>query len=114
MVLDDPWGSVTLGWPPHFSWAGGFETRLLWAGNRSLSTGCCQKQAMDVTKPYDFLGFGAMDVTKPHKFIGFGTMAVTKPYKFIGFGACGHFQIDRARLAVPVAPQFSLGDAQTL
>jgi hypothetical protein len=43
--------------------------------------------AMDVTKPYRFIGFGAMDVTKPYKCIGFGAMDVTKPYKFIGFGA---------------------------
>ncbi len=34
-------------------------------------------QEMDVTKPYDFIGFGAMDVTKPYKFIGFGAMDVT-------------------------------------
>ncbi len=27
---------------------------------------------MEVTKPYEFIGFGAMDVTKPYKFIGFG------------------------------------------
>ncbi len=26
----------------------------------------------DVTKPYNFTGFGAIDVTKPYKFIGFG------------------------------------------
>ncbi len=25
-----------------------------------------------VTKPYEFIGFGAMDVTKPYEFIGFG------------------------------------------
>ncbi len=31
---------------------------------------------MDVTKPYDFMGFGAMDVTKPYDFIGFGAMDV--------------------------------------
>ena len=42
---------------------------------------------MDVTKPYEFVGFGAMDVTKPYKFIGFGAMDVTKPYEFVGFGA---------------------------
>ncbi len=42
---------------------------------------------MDVTKPYECIGFGAMDVTKPHKFIGFGATDVTKLYKFIGFGA---------------------------
>ncbi len=27
---------------------------------------------MDVTNPYEFIGFGAMGVTKPCKFIGFG------------------------------------------
>ena len=27
---------------------------------------------MEVTKPYEFIGFGAMDVTKPYKCIGFG------------------------------------------
>ena len=27
---------------------------------------------MDVTKPYEFTGFGAMDVTKPYEFTGFG------------------------------------------
>ena len=42
--------------------------------------------AMDVTKPYEFIGFGAMDVTTPYEFIGFGAMEVTKPYEFIGFG----------------------------
>ncbi len=39
-----------------------------------------------VTKPYEFIGFGAMEVTKPYEFIGFGAMEVTKPYKFIRFG----------------------------
>ena len=39
---------------------------------------------MDVTKPYEFIGFGAMDVTTPYEFILFGAMDVTKPYKFIG------------------------------
>ncbi len=43
--------------------------------------------AMDVAKPYNFIGFGAMDVAKPYKFIGFGAMDVAKPYKFIWFGA---------------------------
>ena len=42
---------------------------------------------MDVTKPYEFIGFGAMDVTKPYEFIRFGAMDVTKPYEFLGFGA---------------------------
>jgi hypothetical protein len=34
---------------------------------------------MDVTKPYEFVGFGAMDVTKPYEFIGFGAMDVQGP-----------------------------------
>ncbi len=29
---------------------------------------------MYVTKPYEFIGFGAMYVTKPYEFIGFGAM----------------------------------------
>ncbi len=29
---------------------------------------------MEVTKPYEFIGFGAMNVTKPYEFIGFGAM----------------------------------------
>ena len=37
---------------------------------------------MDVTKPYEFIGFGAIDVTKPYKFIGLGPMDVTKPHEF--------------------------------
>ncbi len=42
---------------------------------------------MDVTKPYEFIGFRAIDVTKPYEFLRFGAMDVTKPYEFIGFGA---------------------------
>ena len=38
--------------------------------------------AMDVTKPYKFIRFGAMDVTKPYKFIRFVAMDVIKPYQF--------------------------------
>jgi hypothetical protein len=34
---------------------------------------------MDVTKPYEFIGFGAMDVTKPYEFIGFGARTGSKP-----------------------------------
>ena len=29
---------------------------------------------LGVTKPCDFIGFGAMDVTKPYDCIGFGAM----------------------------------------
>ena len=31
-----------------------------------------QTNALEVTKPYKFIGFGALDATKPYKFIGFG------------------------------------------
>ncbi len=34
--------------------------------------------AIDVTKPYEFIRFGAMDVTKPYEFIRVGAMDVTK------------------------------------
>ena len=36
--------------------------------------------AIDVTKPYESMGFGAMDVTKPYEFIWFGAMDVAKPH----------------------------------
>ncbi len=36
---------------------------------------------MDVTKPYEFIGFGAMDATKPYKFIGFGPVDEQSPNK---------------------------------
>ncbi len=34
---------------------------------------------MDITKPYEFILFGAMDVTKPYELKWFGAMDVTKP-----------------------------------
>ncbi len=34
---------------------------------------------MEVTKPYEFIGFGAMEVTKPYDFIGFGAMERRAP-----------------------------------
>ncbi len=37
---------------------------------------------MEVTKPYEFIEFGAMDATKPYEFIGFWAMDVTKPYEY--------------------------------
>jgi hypothetical protein len=42
------------------------------------------KRAIDITKPYKFIGFGAIDITKPYKFIRFGAIDITKPYKIIG------------------------------
>ncbi len=30
---------------------------------------------MDVTKPYEFIKFGAMDLTKPYGFIGLGSLS---------------------------------------
>ena len=41
-----------------------------------------------LTKPYEFIRFGAMDVTKPYEFIRFVAMRVTKPY--IIYGVWGH------------------------
>ncbi len=38
-----------------------------------------------LTKPYEFIGFGAMEVTNTYEFIGFGAI-VAKPYKSIWFG----------------------------
>ncbi len=37
-----------------------------------------------------------MEVTKPHEFIGFGAREVTKPYEFIGFGAMEVSDCERA------------------
>ncbi len=41
---------------------------LLWA---PAPLTCKAMEAMDVTKPYGFIGFGAMGATKPYEFIGF-------------------------------------------
>jgi hypothetical protein len=79
---------------------------------------------MGVTKPYEFIGFGAMGVTKPYEFIGFGAIGATKPYKFIRFGvetlavSCLRFglAVGLARMAedgfvsVPEGLPGSLGD----
>jgi hypothetical protein len=68
--------------------------------------------AMDVTKPYEFMGFGAMDVNKPYEFIRFGSMDVNKPYEFIGFAPatftrCGDTWLacDLRRRVSPTRPQ---------
>ena len=42
-----------------------------------------------------------MDVTKPCEFIWFGAMDVTKPYEFIGFGAGGYRYRDALELGRP-------------
>ena len=47
---------------------------------------------MDVTKPYEFIRFGAMDVTRPYEFIGLGAMDVTKPYGFYSVWGYGCHQ----------------------
>ena len=44
-----------------------------------------------MTKPYEFIGFGAMEVTKSNKCIGFGAMEVDIPAqksKILVFGRC--------------------------
>ncbi len=49
-----------------------------------------------------------MEVTKPYEFIRFGAMEVTKPYEFIGFGAKRGFGDDSfAHTPVSAAPQDS-------
>ncbi len=53
-----------------------------------------------VTKPYEFIRFGAIDVTKPYEFIGFGAIDVTKPYEFIRFGA---IDVTQVRISDPDA-----------
>ena len=58
---------------------------------------------MNVTKPYQFIGFGAMDGTKPYEFIGFGAMDFTKPYECRGFGA--QFARSVLRLAGQICPK---------
>ena len=45
--------------------------------------------AIDITKPYKFIGFGPIDITKPCKFIGSGAIYIIKPYNCLGFGAIG-------------------------
>ncbi len=73
--------------------SGAHGSRGLWGRKPSDSEGLFE--AMDVTKPYHFVGFEAMDVTKPYVFTGFEAvdvtkrgfeaMKVTKPYDFLGF-----------------------------
>ncbi len=63
----DPWAAA---------WTPGFAALRLRLG----------LNAMDVTKPYEFIWLGAMDVTKPYKSIGCGAMDVIKPYKWFGVG----------------------------
>ncbi len=61
---------------------------------------------MDVTKPCEFIGFGAMDVTKPYEFIGFGAIDVIKPYEFIGFGALSdHVSRRQQHWGIPPRPE---------
>ncbi len=64
--------------------------QVSWSRNGRKSTSV----AMEVTKPYEFIGFGAMEVTKPYELIGFGARVIHD------LGA------DRTRsiLGVPAAP----------
>jgi hypothetical protein len=59
---------------------------------------------MDVTKPYEFIGFGAMDVTNSYKSIRFGAMDVTNPYEFTGFG--------QSTLKAPAGPKPAVDPAR--
>ncbi len=51
---------------------------------------------MDVTKPYEFIGFGAMDATKPYKFIWFGAQTQGRGYSR-GLGTPGTRLLPGAR-----------------
>ncbi len=37
----------------------------------------CKTPATEITKPCEFIGFGAMEATKPYEFIGFGATEIT-------------------------------------
>ncbi len=54
---------------------------------QNVSTRWCPPPSVDVTKPYEFMGFGAIDVTKPFKSIRFGAIDVAKPHESIWFEA---------------------------
>jgi hypothetical protein len=41
---------------------------------KDQSLECASAAGVHITKPYEFIGFGAMEVTKPYEFIGFGAM----------------------------------------
>ncbi len=49
--------------------------------------GRCRRVGRSTLDTLDFRGLLTPDVTKPYEFIGFGVMYVTKTYEFIGFGA---------------------------
>ncbi len=66
-----------------------------------------------VTKPYEFIWFGAMDVTKPYEFIGFGAMDVTKPYEFIGLGAKLHHHLEGSAFVSALGPWVRTMPART-
>ena len=60
---------------------GGRGTGFGWTGSLRKRPGLLRER--HVTKPCEFIGFGAMEVTKPYRLMGFGAMEVTKPYEFI-------------------------------
>jgi hypothetical protein len=65
--------------------------------------------ALDATKPYKFIRFGALDVTTPYRFMEFGAMDVTKPYKFIGFGPGSRIRCPQTGLRRPPAAPYREG-----
>ncbi len=58
---------------------------------------------MAVTKPYEFIGFGAMDVTKPYKSIGFGAKAGRRAVALVVVGV--GFRYGRQRRCDRTAPK---------
>ncbi len=55
---------------------------------------------MDVTKPYEFIGFGAVDVPRPYEAIGFGAMDVTRPYELYRVWGVVHPQVHCAKFKI--------------
>ncbi len=57
-------------------------------------------KAMDVTKPYTCIGFGAIDITKPYEFMWFGAGAYQgQPTKVSpGWGVCPRVRPEIAAL----------------
>ncbi len=57
---------------PRPSSRGRFGASLEVRADRKRTLVMLNSAELNVTKPYEFIGFGAMDVTKPYEFMGLG------------------------------------------
>ncbi len=55
---------------------------------------------MDVTKPCEFIGFGAMDVTKPYEFMGFVVIQIFWTFETAATLGWPHQEIARKRCSM--------------